>query len=64
MRARTERRADRQNARIEHDKALGRAMTAVLKDDTGLFKQLSDNDSFRRWLADAVFALTYEDEGA
>jgi type I restriction enzyme R subunit len=52
--------SDRQNARIEHDKALGRAMTAVLKDDTELYKQFSDNESFRRWLTDMVFALTYE----
>ena len=52
--------SDRQNARIEHDKALGRVMTAVLKDDTELFKQFSDNESFRRWLTDTVFALTYE----
>jgi type I restriction enzyme R subunit len=51
--------SDRQNARIEHDKALARVMTAVLKDDTELFKQFSDNDSFRRWLTDTVFALTY-----
>jgi len=50
---------DRQNARIEHDKALVRVMTAVLKDDTELFKQFSDNESFRRWLADTIFALTY-----
>jgi type I restriction enzyme R subunit len=52
--------SDRQNARIEHDKALLRVMTAVLKDDTELFKQFSDNESFRHWLADTVFALTYE----
>jgi type I restriction enzyme R subunit len=52
--------SDKQNAGIEHDKALGRVMTAVLKDDTELFKQFSDNESFRRWLADTVFALTYE----
>ena len=25
-------------------------MTALLKDDTELFKQFSDNESFRRWL--------------
>jgi type I restriction enzyme, R subunit len=50
---------DRQNARIEHDKALGRVMTAVLKDDTELFKQFSDNEGFRRWLTDTVFGLTY-----
>ena len=52
--------SDRQNARIEHDKALGRVMTAVLQDDTELFKQFMDNDSFRRWLTDTVFGLTYE----
>jgi len=52
--------SDKQNARIEHDKALGRVMTAVLKDDTELFRQFSDNEGFRRWLADMVFGLTYE----
>jgi len=51
--------SDKQNARIEHDKALTRVMTAVLKDDTELFKQFSDNESFRKWLTDTVFALTY-----
>ena len=53
------RNSDRQNARIEHDKALGRVILALMKDDTELFKQFSDNDSFRRWLSDTVFALTY-----
>ena len=52
--------SDRQNARIEHDKALSRVMTSVLKDDTELFKQFMDNESFRRWLTDTVFGLTYE----
>jgi type I restriction enzyme, R subunit len=52
--------SDKQNARIEHDKALGRVMTAVLKDDTELFKQFMDNESFRRWLTDTVFGITYE----
>ncbi|MEU4218182.1 type I restriction endonuclease subunit R [Actinoplanes sp. NPDC026623] len=51
---------DKQNARIEHDKALQRVMTAVLKDDTQLFREFSDNESFRRWLSDSVFAATYE----
>ena len=49
------RNSDRQNARIEHDKALARVMTAVLKDDTELFKQFMDNESFKRWLTDTVF---------
>lgn len=53
------RNSDRQNARIEHDKALGRVIVALMKDDTELFKQFSDNDSFRRRLTDTVFALTY-----
>ncbi|MCB1917145.1 MAG: type I restriction endonuclease subunit R [Rhodocyclaceae bacterium] len=56
--------SDKQNARIEHDKALARVMTAVLKDDTELFKQFMDNESFRRWLTDTVFGLTYEASGA
>ncbi len=51
--------SDKQNARIEHDKALLRVMTAVLKDDTELFKQFSDNESFRRWLTETIFGLTY-----
>ena len=42
--------SDRQNARIEHDKALLRVMTAVMRDDTELFKQFMDNASFKRWL--------------
>ncbi len=38
-------------------------MTAVLKDDTELFKQFSDNEGFKKWLTDTVFALTYEKPG-
>ena len=53
--------SDRQNARIEHDKALARVMTAVLKDDTELFKQFMDNESFRGWLTSTVFGLTYDE---
>jgi type I restriction enzyme R subunit len=52
--------SDKQNARIEHDKALMRVMTAVLKDDTELFKQFMDNESFKRWMTDTVFGLTYD----
>jgi type I restriction enzyme R subunit len=35
-------------------------MNGLLKDDTELFKQFSDNESFRRWLTDSIFAATYE----
>ena len=51
--------SDKQNARIEHDKALGRVILNLMKDDTQLFKQFSDNDQFKRWLGETVFALTY-----
>jgi type I restriction enzyme R subunit len=54
---------DRQNARIEHDKALERVITAFIKDDTELFRQFFDNTSFRTWLADKMFNLTYKPEG-
>jgi type I restriction enzyme R subunit len=54
-----QRNSDKGNARIEHDKALIRVMNSVLKDDTELFKQFSDNESFRRWLSDTVFNSTY-----
>jgi type I restriction enzyme R subunit len=58
------RHSDKQNARIEHDKALARVMTAVLKDDTELFKQFMDNEAFKRWMTETVFGLTYETSGA
>ena len=51
--------SDKQNARIEHDKALQRAMTELIADHTELFKQFSDNESFRRWLLEMTFAATY-----
>ncbi|MBS1911696.1 MAG: type I restriction endonuclease subunit R [Bacteroidetes bacterium] len=51
--------SDMQNARIELDKALLRVMIDGMKEDTELFKQFSDNESFRRWFADTVFRLTY-----
>ena len=53
--------SDKQNARVEHDKALSRVMTAILQDDTQLFKEFSDNPSFKKWLTERVFAATYED---
>ncbi len=53
--------SDRQNARIEHDKALKRVITALFTDDAQLFKQFQDNDSFRHWLTDTVFGMTYDE---
>ena len=52
--------SDKQNARIEHDKALERAVTNYLLDPTEFFKQFSDNESFRRWVSETVFRATYK----
>ncbi len=52
-------RDDRQNARIEHDRALERVIVEMLSDQTELFKQFMDNPGFRKWLADTVFTETY-----
>ena len=56
--------SDKQNARIEHDKALARVILGLMKDDTELFKQYSDNAAFKRWLADTVFNRTYDQPNA
>ena len=51
--------SDKQNARIEHDKALRKVMTDLLSDHTQLFKEFQDNDSFKKWLSDTIFRVTY-----
>lgn len=52
--------SDKQNARIEHDKALGRVINDMFTDQAELFKQFADNPSFKKWLADTIFAATYQ----
>ena len=51
---------DRKTARIEHDAALLRIVTGLLSDHTELFRQFSDNESFKKWLGDTIFSLTYQ----
>ena len=51
--------SDKQNARIEHDKALQRVLVELLSDHTELFKQVSDNAAFKKWLTDTIFSATY-----
>ncbi|MYA49382.1 MAG: type I restriction endonuclease subunit R [Caldilineaceae bacterium SB0670_bin_27] len=51
--------SDRQNARIEHDRALLRVITALLTDHAELFKQFNDNESFNKWVSEMNFARTY-----
>jgi len=45
-------------ARMAHDQALGKVMQHLLKDDTQVYKQFVENDSFKRFVADMVFAIT------
>lgn len=51
--------SDKQNARIEYDNVLKKAVNGVMKDDTQFFKLFQDDPDFRRWVSDAVFDLTY-----
>jgi len=53
---------DRKTARIEHDAALQRVMIDLLSDHTELFKQFSDNPSFKKWLGDTIFGVTYQQQ--
>lgn len=54
--------SDKQNARIESDKALMRVLVKMMKTHSDVFKQYSDNMGFQRWMQDTVFDLTYHDE--
>jgi type I restriction enzyme R subunit len=46
-------------ARMAHDQALGKVMQLLLKDDTQVYKQFVENESFRRFVGDMVFQLTH-----
>jgi type I restriction enzyme, R subunit len=48
-------------ARLEHDRALEKVVIGMLSDHTELFKQFSDNPGFKKWLADIIFGVTYEE---
>lgn len=48
-------------ARHAHDEALGKVMQHLLKDDTQVYKQFVENESFKRFVGDMVFALTSQE---
>ncbi len=52
--------SDKQNARIEHDRALQKVLLSLLSDHTELYKQFAENESFRRWVTEMTFSATYE----
>lgn len=51
--------SDEQNARIEGDKALRKAILSFMKDNVQLYKQFADNPQFRNWLCERIFETTY-----
>ena len=51
--------SDKQNARMESDNALKNAVFSIMQDNMEIFKQFNDNPSFRKWLSDLVFDVTY-----
>ena len=57
------RNSDEQSARMESERALQQVIFAIMADNMELFKQFQDNPSFKKWLSDMVFNLTYNPEG-
>ena len=45
-------------ARMAHDQALARVMQHLLKEDTQVYKQYVENESFKRFVGDMVYAIT------
>ena len=54
--------SDKQNARLEHDKALQRAIMKMMSVNMEIFRHFNDNQSFKDLLSDAVFSATYKNE--
>lgn len=52
--------SDKQNARMESECALQQVIFSVMADNMELFKQFQDNPSFKKWLSDMVFNMTYK----
>lgn len=55
--------SDKQNARIESERALQNVVFSIMSDNMELFKQFNDNPMFKKWLSDMVFNVTYNAEG-
>jgi type I restriction enzyme R subunit len=45
-------------ARMAHDQALNKVMQSLLKEDSQVYKQFVENESFKRFVSDMVFHLT------
>lgn len=56
------RNSDEQEARTESERALQKVIFSIMADNMELFKQFQDNPSFKKWLTNMVFNLTYNKE--
>ncbi len=53
--------SDKQNARIEFERAFRAAIQGIMKDSIELYRQINDNPSLRDYLSDSIFNVTYEE---
>lgn len=55
--------SDKENARLESERALRSVIFSIMVDNMELSKQFSDDPVFKRWLSDLVFGATYHPDG-
>ena len=52
--------SDKQNARTESDRAVTEAILRTMSSGMELYREVQNNDSFRKWILDMVFNATYQ----
>ena len=52
--------SDKQNARTESDRAATEAILRTMSSGMELYREVQNNDSFRKWILDIVFNATYQ----
>ena len=56
--------SDEQTARLESERALRQVIFATMADNIELFRQFQNSASFKKWLSDLVFKLTYSKDNS
>ena len=56
--------SDRENARLESDRALSSEILKTIQSGTELYKQFTENADFQVWLSRQIFEATYTTEAA
>ena len=56
--------SDEQTARLESERALRQVIFATMADNIELFRQFQNSSSFKKWLSDLVFKLTYSKDNS